>query len=70
MRLDIMAGFLWLLDHWYWWLAYIVISYLGWYFLAGRRIYKMIDGKVHVKHGALGKWLDVERHMREEHDDK
>ena len=60
---------LWVIDHWQAWLTFTILSFVGytvWYFLLERRLYKEVDGKLYVRHGRLGKWVDVEEHLREE----
>ena len=69
------AGFIgkaavWVIDDWQAWLAFTILSFAGytvWYFLVERRLYKEVSGKLYVRHGRLGKWLDVEQHLKEEH---
>lgn len=33
-----------------------------------RRSNKVIDGKLYVKHGRLGKWVDAEQHLKDDHE--
>lgn len=67
MIFDIVAGSRYvIIDRWHWWLAYAVVVFIFWYFLA-RRTYKLIDGKPYVRHWRFGKWIDLEKHLKEEH---
>ena len=66
MTFDLVAGFRYVVvDHWYIWLAYSIAVYIGWYFLAYRRAYKVIDSKLYVRYGRVGKWMNVEQHLKE-----
>jgi membrane protein YdbS with pleckstrin-like domain len=35
--------------------------------LSEHRSYKVIEEKLHVRHGIFGKWKEVEQHLREDH---
>jgi len=52
----------------YWWVILLCapIFWIGYYLLIGRRRYKLINGRLHVKEG-LSKWEDLEEHMKREH---
>jgi len=71
MQFDIVAGFRYVvIDHWQGWLIFASLSlagYTAWYFLFEQRVYKEVDGRLYVRHGRLGKWIDVEKHMKREH---
>ena len=59
-------SFLWLFSQWWFWLAFIISAGLSWY-LFHRRQYRMIGGKLHVRHGRLRPWVDVEAHLKIDH---
>jgi len=55
--------FIWLLTRWWFWLAFVVGMGLHWY-LFRQRTYKVVGGSLFVRHGRLGRWLNVEDHMK------
>ena len=62
----------WLLSQWWFWvgvLGYYGLFALGLWYFAGRREYRKEGGRLMVRHGRLGKWQDVEEHLKEEHDE-
>jgi hypothetical protein len=57
-------------EKWLIWLAFVIVVLAGycWYwYLFEQRTYKAIDGKLFVRHGRLGKWVEIIEHLREEH---
>ena len=66
MQLDLIGDFGWLLTRWWFWLTFVLSIPVGWY-LFSQRTYKEVGGNLLVKHGKLGKWIDVEEHMKEHH---
>jgi hypothetical protein len=56
----------WLLTQWWFWLVFVTGVLLYW-FLFGRRVYKIVGKKLFVRHGQLGDWLDIEEHLKNEH---
>ena len=60
------ADYIWLFTQWWFWVAFIVGMTTYWY-LFRQRVYKQVNGKLFIRHGKLGKWLDAEEHMKQEH---
>lgn len=60
------ADYVWLITRWWFWLAFIFGILLSWYLLK-QRVYKEVNGKLFVRHGKLGEWLDLEKHIQKEH---
>jgi len=57
-------------ETWLIWLAYVITALAGysWYwYLSQQRVYKVIDGKLFLRHGRLGKWSEVKEHLFKEH---
>ena len=57
-------------ETWPIWLAFTIVALAGycWYwYLERQRAYKVIDGKLFIRHGRLGKWVEVKEHLYEEH---
>lgn len=57
----------WLSETWEAWLAFALIAIGGWllyYYLFEQRTYRAIDGKAQVKHGRLGRWVDLKKWYR------
>jgi hypothetical protein len=61
--------YIWLGSRWWFWLIFIVGMIFYWH-LFRRRVYKMVGGKLFVRHGQLGRWLDVEEHLQKEHSEE
>ena len=52
-------------ETWVEWLIYAAAAFAGYalyWYLFERRVYRLIDGRVCVRHGRLRKWLDLEDH--------
>lgn len=67
--MDLEIAWLFLIGSWWIWLAYAILALGGWYGywrLFARREYREINGRLCVRHG-VGKWVDLEEHMREYH---
>jgi len=63
------------MGHWWFsvaWIVYaigiLVIWYMHWRF-SERREYKMINGRLCVRHGN-GEWLNLEEHLKKKHSDE
>jgi hypothetical protein len=57
-------------ETWRMWLIYAILSLVGYFFywyLFQQRLYKAIEGKAFVRHGRLGKWVDLTKHLHDEH---
>ena len=55
---------------WHIWLVFAIVVLVGycWYwYLFAQRVYKAIDHKAFVRHGRLGKWVNVEEHLHNDH---
>lgn len=63
---EIISQYIWLLCQWWFWIAFVVGMILYWYLLR-QRTYKEVDGKLFIRHGKLGKWLDIKEHLKTEH---
>jgi len=63
---DIVQQLAWFLCQWWFWIAYITSLVLFWY-LFKQRTYTKVNGKAFVRHGRLGKWIDLEEHLRQKH---
>ena len=63
---QVIANYAWLLTRWWFWLTYFIIGIVSW-ILLGQRTYKAVDKKLFVRQGRLGKWVDIEEHLRREH---
>jgi len=64
---ELTQGIIVLLKQWWFWVGSFVFIGLGQY-LFGQRDYKEVGGKLLVRHGKLGKWINVEGHMKDDHD--
>jgi hypothetical protein len=64
---ELTQGIIILLKKWWFWGGSFVLAGLGQY-LFGQRVYKEVDGKLLVRHGKFGKWINVEAHMKDDHD--
>ncbi|MBV6342961.1 hypothetical protein [Candidatus Magnetobacterium casense] len=64
---ELTQGIIVLMKQWWFWVGSFVLITLGQY-LFGQRTYKELDGKLVVRHGRLGKWLNVVEHMEDDHD--
>lgn len=62
-------GIILLMKQWWFWLGSIALIGLGQY-LFGQRAYKEVDGKLLVRHGRFGKWVNVTQHMGEDHNEQ
>jgi hypothetical protein len=60
------GNFTWLFHQWWAWLAFFVSIPIGWY-LFSQRQYREQNGRLLVRHGRLGQWIDVENHLRDDH---
>lgn len=63
---QVLTDFFWLLTRWWFWLLWLATAVLGWFLLA-QRSYKEVNGGLLVRHGKLGRWVDVEEHLKLEH---
>lgn len=43
---------------------------LIWLSITERRIYKVVEDKLYVRHGLLGKWVEVECHLKRDHSEE
>lgn len=59
-------NFSWLVKQWWAWVAFFISIPIGWY-LFSQRQYRMKNGKGYVRHGRLGKWIDLENHLKDDH---
>lgn len=60
----------WLSETWLYWLVFavaILAGYCLYWYLFEQRIYQAVDGKAQVRHGRLGRWKELEEHLKEEH---
>jgi type II secretory pathway component PulF len=63
---EILLQYFWLLRQWWFWVIFIIGMIAYWY-LFSQRSYKEINRKLFVRHGRLGKWIDIEEHLKNEH---
>ena len=68
---QLVADLVWLLSQWWFWVGVTIIGLGIWLagYLFGRRTYKMENGRLMVRHGRLGEWMDVKEHMSQDHDE-
>ena len=55
---------------WHIWTIYAIaalVGYIIYWYLKERRDYKVIEGKLFVRHGRFGHWINVEEHMKKDH---
>ena len=55
-------------ETWEVWLVFTIVALLGyyfWWYLTQQRAYRVIDGKLQVRHGKLGRWEDLGGHLKE-----
>jgi len=60
------ASYVWFLSQWWFWVACLLIIGSGWYLFV-QHSYKLTHNKVSVRSGRLGRWVDLEEHLRETH---
>ena len=63
---EVFANFIWAISKWWVWVIAIVAS-LGHWYLFWQRTYKEVEGKLFARHGRFGKWVDVEKHLEQDH---
>jgi len=63
---ELLNEYIWLLKQWWFWVAVVAGNVIYWY-LFRQRVYKQVNDKFCIRHGRLGKWLDVEEHLKTEH---
>ena len=63
------ADFTWMLTQWWFWILVVIgyILFAIYWHLFRQRTYKEIDHKLYIRHGRLGKWTDIEVHLKNEH---
>jgi hypothetical protein len=60
----------WLRETWAVWLIFAIVilaGYLLYWYLFEQRTYRAEGGKAQVKHGRLGTWIDLEKHLTNNH---
>jgi hypothetical protein len=58
------------LQTWQYWVSLMLLTaavHVVWYFLKEQRTYRVQDGKLVVRHGRSGKWVEVQEHLQDKH---
>jgi hypothetical protein len=58
---------------WKYWVMFLLLSaavQAAWYYLKEQRTYREQDSKLMVRHGKLGKWLEVSQHLANHHSER